>query len=399
MALFIYTGLNSKGKRISGKINGTDIKNVKKLLKENGIFVINVREKTPEHQSSFFSRVRTEDLAISIRELATLINSGIPLDESLTSLISQMKEGKLKSVYEDIQKSIREGKSLSTALSKYPRYFSEMMVSMVKAGEESGTLDLILLRISDFLEKKLSFRNKILGIMTYPILMSVVAFFVIIFILTFVSPTITRIFQEISLSLPLPTILLIKISNFFKNFWFIIFPVIILLFLFLKKIITTEKGRELVDRIRMKIPFFREIFIKGEISNFTRTLSTLLDGGVEILESLKISEKVIFSPFIKKEIEKIRNFLSKGGSLSSGFKKSQIFPYIVTQLVGAGEKSGSLSEMLEKIADIYEEEITQKSTFIIRLIEPAMILFMGVFVGFMVVAVLLPIFQISQSIR
>ena len=160
MGVFIYTGLNPKGKRITGEIEGKDIKNVKKILKENGIFVINLKEKKGEEKFSIPLRVKTEDIAISIRELATLINSGVPLDEGLTSLISQMRDGKLKSMYEDIQKRIREGKSFSEAISRYPQYFSEMMVSMVKAGEESGTLDLILFRISNFLEKKISFRNK-----------------------------------------------------------------------------------------------------------------------------------------------------------------------------------------------------------------------------------------------
>ncbi|HDN97769.1 MAG TPA: type II secretion system F family protein, partial [bacterium] len=374
MGVFIYTGLNPKGKRITGEIEGKDIKNVKKILKENGIFVINLKEKKGEEKFSIPLRVKTEDIAISIRELATLINSGVPLDEGLTSLISQMRDGKLKSMYEDIQKRIREGKSFSEAISRYPQYFSEMMVSMVKAGEESGTLDLILFRISNFLEKKISFRNKILGIMTYPILMSIVALLVIIFIFTFVSPTITRIFNEISLTLPLPTIILMKISNFFKNFWFVVFPSIIVIFLSFKKLIPQERKIQFIDKIRMGIPFLRDIFIKGEIVNFTRTLSTLLDGGVEILESLKISEKVIYSPLIKREVENIREFLSKGGSLSSGFKKSKFFPYIVTQLIDAGEKSGNLPEMIDKIANIYEEEITHKSTFLIRLIEPGMIL-------------------------
>jgi len=399
MATYFYIAFDNKGRKISGSIEGDDINKVKKSLKEKGIYIINISETNPSNISFFPQRIKEEELAVAIRELATLLNSGIPLDECLTGLISQMKEGKLKQIFKKIQNDIREGKSFSSTLSNYPNYFSEMIVSMVKAGEESGTLDLILIRISEFLEKKIAFKDKIKSILTYPILMLIVAFSGIIFIFSFVIPRITKIFEKISITLPLSTHILIWISNFFKNFGIWCILGVIFFFLLFKKFSRTKKGIRFFDSIKLKIPYLRDIFIKSEIASFTRTLSTLLKGGVEILESLDISHKVVSNPNLRIEIQKIKESLSKGGSLSTSFHNSKTFPYIVTQLVSAGEKSGNLSEMFEKIADIYEGEVTQKSTRAIVFIEPLMILFMGGIVFFIALSILLPILQISQSIK
>ena len=218
MPSFVYTAIDSNGKRVAGCLEGKDVNEAKKNLKAKNCYVVRVVEKTTSNKL-FFTGVRREDLVISIQELATLINSGIALDECFTAVILQMKESRLKQVYIDIQMKIREGSSFSNAINAYPQYFSDMMVSMVKAGEESGALDLILSRIADFLEKRMSFRNRIIGIMTYPILMAIVAILVLVFILSFVAPMITKIFKEIAVSLPVPTIILINVSNFFKSFW------------------------------------------------------------------------------------------------------------------------------------------------------------------------------------
>ncbi len=399
MATFTYTALDGKGRTVTGKADGTDLQSAKRTLKSRGIYVINISD-APAGGATFFApRISTEDMVVAVRELATLISSGIPLDECLTGLTSQMKENRLKEVFGDVQRSIREGKSFSAALGDYPQYFSEMIISMVKAGEESGTLDMILVRVADFLEKSLSFKNKMLSIMTYPILMAVVAGLVIVFILAFVAPTITRIFKEISLALPLPTVILIGISSFLKHFWLLLIAVVWVLVVGARRALRSPKGIAFTDALRLRIPYLRDIFIKGEIAAFARTIATLLSGGVEILESFRISEKVVFSPRIRGEIAEIVEFLARGGSLSNGFQNARMFPYLVTQLVNAGEKSGNLPDMFSKIAAIYEEEVTQKSTRLVSFIEPVMILSMGAIVAFIVLAVLLPIFQISQSIR
>ena len=398
MATYSYILLDKKGRIIKGKKESDTPENLRQQFLKEGYYIVKIQE---EKKLNFkiFDRVREEDLIVALREFSTFLNSKIPLDEALTALISQMRNGKLKDIFIDIQKNIREGANLSQALKKHSNLFSDMIISMVKVGEEIGSLDLVLSRISDFMEKRNAFKNRIKTIMTYPIFMIIVAFFVLIFILSFIIPTITRIFSEISINLPFLTKVLIGVANFFRNFWiYLIFLILLTLFLF-KNFLKTDKGRKFVEKIIWKVPIFNDIFLKREIMNFSKTLSTLINGGVDIIESLDIAKDVLISFNMKKEIEEISQYVSKGSSISSAFSKSKYFPYLFTQLINAGEKSGNLSEMLDKIGDIYEEELSQKSTRFITFLEPFMILFMGTIIGFIVISVLLPIFQISQSIK
>jgi type IV pilus assembly protein PilC len=398
MAAYSYILIDKKGKVIKGKKESNNPESLRAEFQKEGYYVIKIEE---EKKLNFkiFDRVREEDLIVALREFSTFLNSKIPLDEALTGLISQMKNGKLKNIFTDIQKNIREGASLSHALKKHSNLFSDMIISMVKVGEETGNLDLVLSRISDFLEERNAFKNRIKTIMTYPVFMIIVAFFVVIFILSFIIPTITRIFTEISINLPVLTKILIGVANFFKNFWLYLIFLIFLISFTVRNFLRTDKGKKIIEKIIWKVPFFNDIFLKREIINFSKTLSTLINGGVDIIESLNISKDVLISSNIKKEIEEISQFVSKGSSISSAFSKSKYFPYLFTQLIGAGERSGNLSEMLDKIGDIYEEELSQKSTRFVTFLEPFMILFMGGIIGFIVISVLLPIFQISQSIK
>jgi general secretion pathway protein F len=310
-----------------------------------------------------------------------------------------MHEGPLRTAFARMQTSIREGRSFSSAMAEYRQYFSEMMVSMVKAGEESGTMDLILQRVADFMEQRQAFRNRILSIMTYPILMAAVAVIVVIFILSFVAPNITKIFHDLSVTLPLPTRMLMAVSSFLRTFWPAIIVALIILAAALRRALRTPRGLLAMDHIRFRVPLLREIFLKTEVASFARTLGTLIGGGVEILESMTICQRVVFSPILQEEIGTIRDFVARGGSMSGGLQNSRMFPYLVTQLVNAGERSGNVAKMLDKVASMYEEEVSQKSTRLVTLLEPAMILFMGAIVGMIVLAVLLPIFEISQAIR
>jgi len=398
MPTFTFTLIDKKGKIIRGKKESENLETLKNEFQKEGYYVLNIKE-LKKFNFSFFDRIREEDLIVAIRELSTFLNSKITLDESLTGVISQMKEGKLRNIFSDLQKSIREGTSFSQALKKHSNLFSNTIISMVKVGEETGNLDLVLLRISDFLEKRNAFKNKIKTIMTYPVFMIIVAFFVVIFILSFIIPTITRIFTEISINLPILTRILIRIANFFQHFWVFFFLFIILISLLIKNFLKTKKGRIIFENILWKTPILNDIFLKREIINFSKTLSTLINGGVDIIESLNIGKEVLNSVYIKKEVEKIIEHVSKGGSISSGFSKSKYFPYLFTQLLGAGERSGNLAEMFDKIGDIYQEELSQKSMRFVTFLEPFMILFMGGIIGFIVISVLLPIFQISQTIK
>jgi len=398
MNTYTYTALDKQGKKVSGRMKGEDTSRIKKTLKEQGLYVINISERTP-YFLPFSIVIKEGEIVVAIRELATFVSSKLPLDECLTGVVSQMKDGKLKKVFEEIQKKIREGKSFSEALKDFPSIFSDMVISMVRAGEETGTLDKILLRISDFLEKRQSFKNKIRSIMSYPLFMLFISIAVFIFLLSFVTPTITRIFAQIDMKLPVPTVMLIKISGFFKKWWIYIAIVIIIIYVGVKRLFASEKGEMITDFLRFRAPVLNNLLLKREIILFSSTASTLIQGGVDIIESFQIAGQVLSSRLLKNEINDIVESLSKGGSLSSSFGNSRYFPYLVTQLVSAGERSGMLSEMFSKIGEIYEEEVSQSSTRLANLIEPVMILLMGGVVGIIVLAILLPIFQISQSIR
>ncbi|MCM8761759.1 MAG: type II secretion system F family protein [Candidatus Omnitrophica bacterium] len=398
MNTYKYTAFDKKGRKVTGKITGEDIKKVRKTLKEKGIYVIEVKEDIPP-TLYFRTGIREEDIIIAMRELATFVSSKLPLDDCLTGVISQIRQVRLKKVFQEIQKKIREGKSFSDALRDFPAIFPEMIVSMVRAGEETGTLDKILVRISDFLERRHKFRNRIMSIMSYPLFMLVISIVVFIFLLSFVTPTITRMFTQINMTLPLPTLILIKISHFFKTGWIYVVAIIFLIWGGIKKLFASEKGEEVKDFIRFRIPVLNNILLKREIILFSTTTATLIDGGVDIIESFQIAGQVLSSRLLRKDIDDIIELLSKGSSLSASFRNSRYFPALVTQLVSAGEKSSSLAEMFNRIGEIYEEEVAQSSVRLANFIEPMMILLMGIVVGVIVLAILLPIFQISQSIR
>ncbi len=398
MNTYKYTAFDKEGKKVAGKITGDDIKKARKALKENNLYVIEIKEDvTPALY--FRTGIREEDVIIAMRELATFVNSKLPLDECLTGVISQIRQVRLKKVFQEIQRKIREGKSFSDALRDFPAIFPEMIVSMVRAGEETGTLDKILVRISVFLERRHKFRNRIRSIMSYPLFMLVISIVVFIFLLSFVTPTITRMFAQINMTLPLPTLILIKISRFFKTGWIYIIAGIFLIYAGGKKLLASGRGEEVKDFIRFRIPVLNNILLKKEIILFSTTTATLIDGGVDIIESFQIARQVLSSRLLRKDIDDIIESLSKGGSLSASFRNSKYFPSLVTQLVSAGERSSSLAEMFNRIGEIYEEEVSQSSVRLANFIEPMMILFMGIVVGIIVLAILLPIFQISQSIR
>jgi len=399
MATYKYTGLDMKGRKVAGKAEAEGRDAIKKSLKEKGIYIIEISEEVSGRTLVFGGQIKDRDVVIAMRELATFVGSKLPLDECLTGVTVQMKNVRLKKVFSDIQRNIREGKSFSDSLREYPAIFSPMIISLARVGEETGTLDRILVRIADFLERRQVFRNKLMSIMSYPLFMLAVSIGVFIFLLSFVTPTITRIFSEIDLALPLPTLVIMRLSGFFQAFWLYVVAGAVILYYALKKAAVSYKGGRILDFFRLRIPFLNNVILKKEISLFSSTISILLEGGVDIIESLKISGQVLSSPALKKEVRDIIDFLSKGGVLSIAFKNSRYFPYLVTQLVSAGERSGTLSGMFRKISEVYEEEVSQSSTRFVNFIEPVMILFMGGFVGIIVLAVLLPIFQISQSIR
>ncbi|MCM8822805.1 MAG: type II secretion system F family protein [Candidatus Omnitrophica bacterium] len=398
MPVFSYEGFDRKGRRVSGRVEAESDTAARMIVKSRGIFIKKLLS-LERHTRIGREKVKKEELALSIRELATLLNSGLTLDESVSGIIEQARRGRLKDVYTDIQKQIREGKSFSKAASQYPDLFSDISLSMIRSGEASGTLGLVLDHIATFMEESIRFRNRVSGIMTYPIMMAVVGFLVLTFVFTFVTPTMTRIFSEISLRLPLPTIFLIKVSSFIKQYILAMLVIGLIVVYSGIRYFSSEKGKAKISTIRKRIPYLGEIFFKSEVANFTGTLGILLEGGVEILTSFSIAREVLSSPDLKQQIDRAKDLISHGQSVSSALRKTTVLPYTVIQLISAGERSGTMSEMLIKVSANFKEEVSQRATKFVTILEPLMILFMAIVVGFVVIGIMLPIFQISQSLR
>jgi type II secretory pathway component PulF len=398
MPTYRYTCLDKNGRSVVGTLDSSGIDAARAELRRNGLFIRSIEE-SQAPKSAGRRKIRFSDLALSMRELSTLLNSGLTLDESLSGIAAQMDPGGLRDMYGSIQREIREGRSFSSAASEFPFAFPDIFISMLKAGEASGTQGIVLEKIAQFMEEKISFRNKIVGVMTYPILMAIMGSAVLLFIFLFVAPTITRIFTEISLSLPIPTQILIEIGIFVKRYGLLSAILLGVGIFLLVHYFHTPRGLLRYDKTRLKIFFLRDIIIKNEIAHFTGTLGTLLESGVDILSSFQISQEVIVSPILKSEVAAIREMVARGQSLSRSLKSTTFFPYTVVQLISAGEKSGTLPEMLHKISRNFREEVLQKSTRLVTILEPVMILLMAVVVGFLVLGIMLPIFQISQSIR
>ena len=334
------------------------------------------------------------------RQLATLIGAGLPLVPSLSALIAQMRNPTLKTTLARIKDEVNEGNSLTQSMSHFPEVFPDLYVNMVRAGEASGTVNLVLERLADFSESQQTLRTKIRSALAYPIFMFFVGGGVLFFLITFVVPNITNIFQDMHQTLPGITVLLIVVSGFLKAFWWIIGLALAAgVFGFRYTIRNTEQGRHLWDSFKLKAPFFGDLNQKLAVSRFTRTLGTLLQSGVPLLAALEIAKNVVNNSVIAEEIRRSARDVEEGQNLSAPLSRSGFFPPIAVEMISVGEQSGNMEGMLFRIAKAYETEVEANILLLTSLLEPAMILTMGVVVGFVVISVLLPIFEMNQLIR
>ncbi len=404
MNTFSYQALNRKGRRVTGTISAADRRESRLLLRKDGFYPIQIAERASKEVSTlrlgFRSRGKGEELVVLFRELSTLVSAHLPLVEALGAVASSLRNEYLKKVISEIREDVAEGKSFSAALENYQgRLFSPVFVHMVKASERSGSLPIVLSRFADFQEKSLYLKNRILSILTYPIVMTIVGLSVLFFLFTFVVPTLTKIFAESNLRLPLFTTILLKFSNFLRGYWLLVLFLPVTLIIGIRRYSRTPSGSLRCDRLKLRIPFLANILRKADIANFSRTLSALLSGGVDLLTSFAILKGIVQSRLFAQSIERTRQDLGKGIPLSNSLARGKFFPPAALSLIAAGEKSGEMEIMLTKIADLYEGEVEAKTMRLISLLEPIMILLMGLVVGFLVLAILLPIFEISQTIR
>jgi general secretion pathway protein F len=333
------------------------------------------------------------------RQLATLLGAGLPLVPAIAALTSQTRSQSFKKMLAKIKDSIVEGNSFARSLSLFPGTFSALYINMVTAGETSGALEIVLDRLADITEKQQALKSRIQSAMAYPILMSLIGVLVLFLLLTFIVPNITSIFSDMNQTLPAPTLFLIRISDIFKMYWWIILIGIAGAVFILRRINKTVKGRYFFDKIKLLLPRFGLLVKKLAVARFSRTLGSLLENGVSMLSALGIVKNIVGNALITDAIEDASKEVGKGKGLGPALAESKLFPDLSIQMIQVGEQSGKLEEMLDKVADVFENEVETSIMTMTSLLEPVMILIMAVIVGFIVLSICLPIFEMSQLVR
>ena len=408
MSVYEYTALDEKGRESKGFVDAMGIAAARQKLREEGVYPTEINQAADKKDTALsgvlginlWQRVSTKDVSIFTRQLSTLLGSGIPLVPSLSVLIAQTKNQLLKQTLAQIREQVNEGKSLTQGMLNFPRIFPPFYVNMIRAGESSGTINLVLERLADFSENQQALMSKIRSALAYPIIMLFIGSGVIFLLMTFVVPKITGIFIDMHQTLPLITVVLIGVSNFLKSFWWLILVLLAAAIAALKYMTTgTEAGRRMWDTAKLKIPVWGQVNLKIAIARFCRTLATLLQSGVPLLSSMEIVRNVVNNILIGEAINKASKDVEEGKGLSGPLTESGLFPPLVTEMVAVGEQTGTLEKMLNRVATAYETEAQSDIMAMTSLLEPVIILVMGLVVGFIVISILLPIFEMNQLVR
>ncbi len=406
MPLFKYIELNSTGQKKRGTIDAASIEEARRKLRTAKVHLLEIKSLQKDiHQqlgtdsrAISFRRIKQRDVSVATRQLATLLHAGIPLVPALTALVEQLSTQPLAKVFKPMRDRVNEGMPLAKAMAEYPAVFSEVFVSMIRAGEATGTLEHVLLRLAEIAERRTNLSNKVKAAMAYPLFMAIVGVSVIAFIFTYVIPSITKLFIEMNRQLPWPTVMLMKVSTFTQDYFWIILIILIVIIIapiFWSK---TTKGRRIWDQIKLKLPLFGKLNQKIAISRFSRTLAVLIASGLSIVETLNLSRQVIGNTVIADVVDEATDAISHGAGIAESFRRSGVFPPIVIHMISAGEKSGGIEEGLTNVADAFDNDVEVTVKALTSLLEPTMIVLLGIIVGFIVLAILLPIFDINRAI-
>lgn len=400
MAIYSYKGIDKTGKEVKGSVSAENLTPAKARVKAMGIMLIEINEQTSTSMKrtssfSFGTSVSIADLALMTRQLATLLRAKIQIVEAFSALVDQTDNPRLKITLSEIRQKVNEGSSLAKALSDYPKIFDNVYVNMVDAGETSGTLEVVLLRLADFTESQLQLRNKIKGAMTYPAIMAIAGGSMIAIIFMFVIPKITKIFINMKRELPLQTQICVWISNFLLNYWWVVILGGFGIYHFGSRYIKTEKGRSQYDTIILKLPIIAEIVTMINVSRFCSTLATLLQSGVPILASMKIVSNLVSNVHMKRAVDEARISISEGASITGPLVRSELFPPMVTHMIKLGEKSGELEPMLKIVSETYEDQVNSKLSGLTSILEPIMMVAMGLVVAFILFSVVVPLMDLN----
>lgn len=403
MPTYIYKARDETGKLVKGAMDALSKKELAEKLRKMGYMLTTVKETTAgaklESIGESFKRIKVEDIIIFNLQLANMIDSGIPLLSSLNIISKQIENKRLREAVGEISRSVEGGTSFSDALAKHSRIFPKLFISMVTAGEASGKLNTVLNRLAIYVEQQEDLRQKIKNAIFYPAILLFMGIAVIIFIVSFVMPKFVDIFSKANVPLPLPTLILYGVGVTLKRFWYLIILGICLIVMTIRNYARTETGRLKFDRLKLKLPVIGPLVRKVVVSRFSRTLATLIDSGVPLLQCLDIVESVVGNEVISRVVRNVRNSVEGGERIASPLKISEEFPADAVQMIAVGEETGKLGNMLNKIADFYDTAVGYSIKKLTALIEPVFLVIMGSMVGFIMASMLLPIFDMVKTIH
>ncbi|MBI2921084.1 MAG: type II secretion system inner membrane protein GspF [Planctomycetes bacterium] len=407
MPVFTYKAFRENGDTATGVIDADSPREARSKLRNQNLHVTNLetvvqgggaeaQKKRTRWLPKFASRKRQVEIALVTRQLATLLSAGTPLNEALKAVVEQSESTAVQALMRDVRERIGQGASFADALNNHPAYFGDLYVNMVRSGEASGSLDQILSNLADYMHAQNRLAGKIVAALTYPAVMVVVGLGVVTFLLGFVVPRILDVLEKQKIAMPLPTVILVSMTNFLRGYWPVLLVLLAASWIGFKLFTSTEKGRYAWDGFVLRMPILGELFRKQAISRFASTLATLLESGLPVMEALQITERIMGNVVLAEVIAKVRSRVMEGSDISAPLKQSKLFPPVVSYMVAIGEESGELESLLRKVSDSYDEEIELTTQKVTSLIEPLMIVCMAVVVGFVVMAVLLPILDLSN---
>ena len=415
MPVFEYSGLSEAGKAVRGLKDAESQKALRALLRKDGVYLTESRaaeagadaasgakatglSREVDLSKIFGVRISTQDLAVATRQLATLIGAGIPLVDSLSALVEQVEHRQLKRILGAVKQKVNEGGSLADALAEHPKAFSNLYINMIRAGESSGALDVVLTRLADFTESSAALRSKLIGAMVYPAIMVLVGLAIVTILFAVVIPKVTKIFDDMNVTLPWTTRSLIAISDFVRDDWYVIIVGVPVLLYGIRRWLNSPRGSLWFDRTQLKIPVVGDLVRMIAIGRFAKTLATLLSSGVALLTALDIVKNIVKNQVLSKVIEDARDAIREGESIAAPLKRSGQFPPLVFHMIAIGERSGQLEAMLENVSRAYDAQVDVRIAAFTSLLEPLMIVLMGGGVAFIVFSILMPIMQLNTFV-
>ncbi|KXA05568.1 type II secretion system F family protein [Clostridium perfringens] len=400
MANFKYKAINSEGQRIEGSQSADSESQVREMLLSNQYYPLSIEKENSKSKSSFsFNRkVKLKDIAVFCRQFYVMLDSGLSIGKALNILIEQGEKPKIREALIGVNGDLKRGETLANSMRKRKDVFPNLLTSMIDAGERSGNLDIILKRMAEYYEKETKIRGKIKSAMIYPIVLGVVAIIAITFILTFVMPTFVQMFEENNVDLPTSTKMVLGTSKMLGKYGIIIFLILVTAIILLGKYLKSEEGQYKLSVINLKIPVIKKLTQKIIVSRFTRTMGIVSSSGMSLVTSLEIVASVVGNKIAEKELLKVKEKVLKGEGLGDSIMRIKIFPPMLASMVKVGEEAGSLDSILDKTADFYDDELEREIQTATALIEPAMIVIMGIIIGFLLISILTPMFKMYNSI-